>query len=94
MVVATGGGAVGVMVLVMTWPVTVIMDVHGVAVQVLLDDKDVVGVVVGVVDVVDGVGMAVTVGVEEVDGGSRVIDTGINMGVVVVSVLVDVVEGV
>jgi len=103
MVVAAGGGAVGVIVRVMIWPVTVITDVHGVADHVLLDEEAVVGVVVGVVGMVDVVGVvgavvvvgvAVVVGMDDVVGGSRVIDTGISVGVGVVLVLVDVVEGV
>lgn len=46
------GGAVGVIVSVLTWPVTVITDVIGVADHVAVSDSEVVGVevVVGVVD--------------------------------------------
>ncbi len=100
MVVAAGIGAVGVMVRVMTWPVTVITDVHGVADHVLLDEEAVVGVVVGatgmvdVVGVVDVVGGAFIGGMEDVVAGSGVVDTGISVGVGMVLVLVDVVEGV
>lgn len=100
MVVEPGGGAVGVIVRVMTWPVTVITDVHGVADHVLLGGEDVVGVVVGVVGmggvvgVADVVGVVVVVGMDDTVEGLRVIDTGINVGVGMVLVLVDVVEGV
>ena len=82
-VVAVAGGAVGVMVNVLIWPVTVVTDVNGVADQELLD------VVVldvkagkGVEEVVRVVGVAVVVGV-------RLSDTGINAAVE----LVEVVEG-
>ena len=77
-VVAAAGGAVGVIVNVCTWPVTVMTDVKGVADQELLEEG-----VVGVVEVVRVVGVEVVVGV-------RSSDTGINAGVE----LVDVVEGV
>lgn len=94
MVVAAGGGAAGVIVLVMTWPVTVMIDVQGVADQLLLDgegvldDEGVLDVVLVVVKIRGGVGVGV------VDGVLAVIDTGINVGVEVVLVVVDVVEGV
>ena len=77
-VVAVAGGAVGVIVNVCTWPVTVMTDVKGVADQELLEEG-----VVEVVEVVKVVGVEVEVGV-------RSSDTGINAGVE----LVDVVEGV
>lgn len=61
-VVAVAGGAVGVIVIVFTWPVTVVTDVKGVADQELLD--------VVVLDLVLGVGVEVVrvVGVEVVVG--------------------------
>ncbi len=100
MVVAEGGGAVGVMVRVMTWPVTVMTDSHGVADHVLLGGGAVTGVVVGatgiidVVGVVDVVGGAIVVRMDDVVGGSGIIDTGFMVDVGIVLVLVDVVEGV
>ena len=64
-VVAVAGGAVGVIVKVLIWPVTVVTEVKGVADQELLD----------VVEL--GVGEVVSVvGVEEVVG-VRLSDTGI-----------------
>ena len=77
-VVAVAGGAVGVIVNVLIWPVTVITDVKGVADQELLDV-----VVLDLEEVVRVVGVEVEVGV-------RLSDTGINRDVE----LVDVVEGV
>ena len=65
-VVAVAGGAVGVIVNVVIWPVTVITDVKGVADQELLDV-----VVLDVEEVVKVVGVEVVVGV-------RLIVTGIN----------------
>ena len=69
-VVAVAGGAVGVMVNVLIWPVTVMTDVKGVADQELLDDEEesldvaVLDVevvrVVGVVEVVVGLRLSVT----------------------------------
>lgn len=56
-VVAVAGGAVGVIVNVCTWPVTVMTDVKGVADQELLEEG-----VVGVVEVVRVVGVEVVVG--------------------------------
>ncbi len=82
-VVAVAGGAVGVIVNVFTWPVTVAMDVKGVAEKELLDVVLLDGVVVGVEEVVRVVGVEVVVGV-------RLSDTGM-IGAVE---LVDVVEGV
>ena len=98
-VVVTAGGAVGVMVSVLTSPVTVITDVTGMGVHVaeVLEEVVLVGDVVGVVGVVSIVGAAgVGVGVDEVVEvvtGLRVIETGINV-VCNVLVGVDVVEGV
>lgn len=104
-VVVSGGGAVGVTVKVSTCPVTVITDMNGVGVQVLLDDElvlvDVVGDVVEV-DIVVVVGVAGTVGVVDVEGLgvvgdgalTLVVEVGIISGVGVMLVLVDVVEGV
>ena len=77
-VVAVAGGAVGVIVNVLIWPVTVITDVKGVADQELLDV-----IVLDLEEVVRVVGVEVEVGV-------RLRDTGINRDVE----LVDVVEGV
>ena len=77
-VVAVAGGAVGVIVNVLIWPVTVVTDVKGVADQELLDV-----VVLDLEEVVRVDGVEVVVGV-------RLSDTGINVGVE----LVDVVEGV
>lgn len=82
-VVAVAGGAVGVIVKVFIWPVTVVTDVKGVADQELLVVVVLDLVVVGVEDVVRVVGVEVVAGV-------RLSDTGINVGVE----LVDVVEGV
>lgn len=83
-VVAVDGGAVGVIVNVLIWPVTVVTDVNGVADQELLDVVvlDLEGVV-GVDEVIRVVGVEVVAGV-------RLSDTGINGGVE----LVDVVDGV
>ena len=63
-VVAVAGGAVGVIVNVLTWPVTVITDVKGVADQELLDM-----VVLDVEEVVRVVGVEVVVGVRLSDTG-------------------------
>lgn len=83
-VVAIAAGAVGVMVNVLIWPVTVVTDVNGVAEKELLDVVVLdVEVVVGVEEVVRVVGVEVVVGV-------RLSDTGIIEAVE----LVDVVEGV
>lgn len=82
-VVAVAAGAVGVIVNVFTWPVTVVMDVKGVAEKELLDVVVLDEVVVGVEEVVRVVGVEVVVGV-------RLGDTGM-IGAVE---LVDVVEGV
>lgn len=57
-VVAVAGGAVGVIVNVCTWPVTVMTEVKGVADQELLGER-----VVGVEEVVKVVGVEVVVGV-------------------------------
>ena len=57
-VVAVAGGAVGVIVNVLIWPVTVITDVKGVADQELLEV-----VVLGLEEVVKVVGVEVVVGV-------------------------------
>lgn len=65
-VVAIAGGAVGVIVNVLTWPVTVMTDVKGVA------DQELVLLEVGVV-----VGVEVVVKVEGVVVGVRLSDTGI-----------------
>ena len=69
MVVAVAGGAVGVIVNVVIWPVTVMTDVKGVADQepldeelldvVVLDSEEVLRVV-GVVEVVVGLRLSVT----------------------------------
>ena len=59
-VVAEAGGAVGVTVKVLTWPVTVITDIKGVGVHVLL--VGVVALVFGVVGVVDVVDIVELVG--------------------------------
>ena len=58
-VVAVAGGAVGVIVKVLAWPVTVVTDVKGVADQELLD----------VVEVVRVVGVEVVAGVRLSDTG-------------------------
>ena len=102
-VVVVSGGAVGVTVNVSTCPVTVMTDMNGVGVHVLLleDEVVVVDVVVGVVEVgvveVDGVVGVTEMGIIEVDvvGGLTVmVDVGMDEGVGVVLVLVGVVEGV
>lgn len=67
-VVAIAGGAVGVIVNVSIWPVTVMTDVKGVA------DQELVLVVLEVEAVV---GVEVVVKVEEVVVGVRLSDTGI-----------------
>ena len=88
------GGAVGVTVNVLTWPVTVITDSTGVAVHVEEDDVDEADVVVGV-GVVDGVEVVVGVGVgvDVVVGVSNVMDLRVGCCVVVVGV-VELVDGV
>ena len=103
MVVATACGAVGVTVKVSTCPVTVITDINGVGVHVLLIDEVVildvvgdvigVGVGVGVLEVLGVVGL-IEVEVDGVGGTIVVVDVGIIRGVGVILVLVDVVEGV
>lgn len=70
-VVAVAGGAVGVIVNVLIWPVTVMTDVKGVADQELLDEES-LDVVVLDVEVVRVVGVA------EVVVGLRLSVTGIN----------------
>ena len=71
MVVAVAGGAVGVIVNVLIWPVTVMTDVKGVADQEVLDEES-LDVVVLDVEVVRVVGVA------EVVVGLRLSVTGIN----------------
>ena len=99
MVVATGGGAVGVTVSVSICPVTVMTDMYGVGVHVVLDDG--LGVDVGNVDegVFETIGVTVGRGVvvECVDGGGGLntnVEVGMIKGVGVMLELVDVVEGV
>lgn len=77
-VVAVAGGAVGVIVIVLTWPVTVMTEVKGVADQELLNE-----IVLDVEEVARVVGVGVVAGL-------RLSGTGIKCGVE----LVDVVEGV
>ena len=72
MVVAVAGGAVGVIVNVIIWPVTVVTDVKGVAVQELLDEESLDVVVLDLGEVVR------VVAVEEVVVGLRLSTTGIN----------------
>ena len=73
-VVAVAGGAVGVIVNVLIWPVTVVTDVKGVADQELLDEVSLD------VEVVRVVGVELVVGV-------RLSDTGTNAGVELVDVV-------
>lgn len=71
-VVAVAGGAVGVIVNVLTMPVTVVTDVKGVADQELLDVVVLdVEVAVGVEEVVRVVGVEVVVGVRLSDTGTN-----------------------
>lgn len=91
-VVAASGGAVGVTVNVLTSPVTVMTDMNGVGVHVLLDDEVVLDEEL-VEEDVEVVGMGVD-DVEDVVGVFNVIDIGIKVGVGVLLVLVDVVDGV
>ena len=72
MVVAVAGGAEGVIVNVLIWPVTVMTDVKGVADQESLDEKLLDAVVLDLEEVVR------VVGEEEVVVGLRLSDTGIN----------------
>ena len=72
MVVAVAGGAEGVIVNVLIWPVTVMTDVKGVADQESLDEKLLDAVVLDLEEVVR------VVGEEKVVVGLRLSDTGIN----------------
>ena len=72
MVVAVAGGAVGVIVNVLIWPVTVMTEVKGVADHELLDEELIDVVTLDLEEVVR------VVGVEEVLVGLRLIVTGMN----------------